>query len=431
MFRIKRGMMKTTPTETVSTMSQAELRAFELMVEVCERLAWGETAQADKLFELTRAGAVPAPVAQLAEAFGLMLVKVEARDLHREDLLATLRRQNAELERAYRRLGEEKRSLARTLRGTYTPAQFVGQSEAMRKVMDMAVSIAAHSINALILGPTGTGKEVFAKIIHYNSPRSDGPFVAVNCSAVPESLFESELFGIEKGVATGVGKREGLLRQADGGTLFLDEVAEMDLAHQAKFLRALEEREVVPVGGSRPVPVDVRLVCATHRDLEQAVRDGDFREDLFYRIHSVALNLPPLAERGEDIRIMARRFLGEHTGKQLTRAAEAALMAYGWPGNVRELRNEMERAAVLALGDVVDVGDLSPRVRGQGGRVAEGKAPEGGQGSLRLEDNEKRCIARALERTGGNKTRAAELLGITREGLRKKLKRYDMDPASA
>ena len=159
------------------------------------------------------------------------------------------------------------------------------------------------------------------------------------------------------------------------------------------------------------------------------MRDGDFREDLFYRIHSVALNLPPLAERGEDIRVMARRFLAEHTGKQLTRAAEAALMAYGWPGNVRELRNEMERAAVLALGDVVDVGDLSPRVRGVGGLVAGEAGP--GDGSLRLDDNEKRCIAQALERTEGNKTRAAELLGITREGLRKKLKRYEMDEASA
>lgn len=417
--------MKGMQSTTSNAMPEAEKQAFDLMVDVCERLAWGEVAQAEKLFELTRAGAVPQPVAQLAEAFGLMLVKVEARDLHREDLLATLRKQNTELERAYRKLGEEKRSLAQTLRGTYTPAQFVGQSDPMRAVMDMAVAIASHSINALILGPTGSGKEVFAKIIHYNSKRSDGPFVAVNCSAVPESLFESELFGIGKGVATGVNKRDGLLRQADGGTLFLDEVAEMDLAHQAKFLRALEEREVVPVGGSKPVPVDVRLVCATHRDLEQAVRDGDFREDLFYRIHSVVLDLPPLAERGDDILIMARRFLAMHTAKPLTRAAEQALLAHTWPGNVRELRNEMERAAVLSLGDAVDVGDLSPRVR----KVAAGDGVVGTGGdpeSLRLEDNERYCITRALERTDGNKTRAAELLGVTREGLRKKLKRYGM-----
>ncbi|WP_461211065.1 sigma-54 interaction domain-containing protein [Desulfocurvus sp. DL9XJH121] len=390
------------------------------MVDVCERLAWGETAQADKLFELTRAGAVPQPVAQLAEAFGLMLVKVEARDMHREDLLEMLRSQNAELERAYRKLGKERNHLAQSLRGVYEPAQFVGQCEAMQRAKQLAIAIAKHSINVLILGPTGAGKDVFAKIIHYNSPRSNGPFVAVNCSAVPETLFESEVFGIESGVATGVHKREGLLRQANGGTLFLDEVADMSLAHQAKFLRVLEESEVVPVGGTKPVPVDVRVICATNNDLEQSVKDGKFREDLFYRIHSVILNLPPLGERGEDILILARRFLAEHCDKRLSKAAEAALLAHDWPGNVRELRNEMERAAVLTLGAEVMEEDLSARVRGGGSGPGETPA------SLRLEDNEKHLISRALERTDGNKTRAAELLGITREGLRKKLLRYGM-----
>ena len=393
------------------------------MVEVCERLAWGETAQADRLFALTKIGDVPSPVAQLAEAFGLMLVKVEARDMHREDLLERLRLQNNELERAYHKLGEEKRSLVRSLCGAYEPAQFVGQCESMRRVKDLALSIAHHAINVLILGPTGSGKEVFAKIIHYNSQRSEGPFVAVNCSAVPDTLFESEIFGIEGGVATGVNKREGVLRRAHGGTLFLDEVAEMSLPHQAKFLRVLEEHEVVPVGGSKPVPVDVRVISATHRDLEQAVRDGDFREDLFYRIHSVVLDLPPLAERGEDILILARRFLAEYSDKRFTKAAEAVLLGHTWPGNVRELRNEMERAAVLTFGEEVDADDFSPRVRGLG----PGMEPGARTGSLRLEDNEKQLISRALERTDGNKTRAAELLGITREGLRKKMLRFGMN----
>ena len=404
-------------------LAPSALDAFAVMVDVCERLAWGETAQAERLFALTRAGEVPAPVAQLAEAFGLMLVKVEARDLHREELLDQLRRQNRELERAYRKLGEERNTLVRTLCGAYEPAQFVGQCPAMQQAMHLAISIARHSINVLILGPTGAGKEVFAKILHYNSPRSGGPFVALNCSAVPESLFESEVFGIESGVATGVHKREGLLRQAHGGTLFLDEIADMSPAHQAKFLRVLEAREVVPVGGAKPVPVDVRIVCATNRDLERAVADGDFREDLFYRIHSVVLNLPPLAERGEDILILARRFLAEHTDKGLTPAAERALLHYDWPGNVRELRNEMERAAVLTFGPQVDEGDLSPRVRGLG---RDGGADPA---SLRLDDNERRLIRKALDRAGGNKTRAAELLGITREGLRKKLLRHDTEGA--
>jgi transcriptional regulator with PAS, ATPase and Fis domain len=401
-----------------ASLSASAREAFGVMVDVCERLAWGETAQADRLFALTRTGEVPAPVAKLAEAFGLMLVKVEARDLHREELLEQLRRQNRELERAYRRLGEERNTLVRSLCGAYEPAQFVGQCPAMREVVRLAVSIAPHSINVLILGPTGAGKEVFAKILHYNSPRSSGPFVALNCSAVPESLFESEVFGIESGVATGVHKREGLLRQAHGGTLFLDEIADMSPAHQAKFLRVLEAREVVPVGGSRPVPVDVRIVCATNRDLERAVADGSFREDLFYRVHSVVLNLPPLAERGEDILILARRFLAEHTDKPLSPEAGQALLRYDWPGNVRELRNEMERAAVLSFGPRVEEADLSPRVLGLG--RGPGERPAG----LRLDENERRLIHKALERAEGNKTRAAELLGITREGLRKKLLRH-------
>jgi DNA-binding NtrC family response regulator len=408
-----------------TVLSASAQEAFGVMVDVCERLAWGETAQAERLFALTRTDEVPAPVATLAEAFGLMLVKVEARDLHREELLEQLRRQNRELERAYRRLGEERNTLVRSLCGAYEPAQFVGQCPPMQKAMDMAISIARHSINVLILGPTGAGKEVFAKILHYNSPRSSGPFVALNCSAVPESLFESEVFGIESGVATGVHKREGLLRQAHGGTLFLDEIADMSLAHQAKFLRVLEAREVVPVGGSKPVPVDVRIVCATNRDLERAVADGNFREDLFYRVHSVVLNLPPLAERGEDILILARRFLAEHTDKPLGPGAEQALLHYDWPGNVRELRNEMERAAVLTFGPQVEESDLSPRVRGLG------RGPGDGPASLRLDDNERRLIHKALERAEGNKTRAAELLGITREGLRKKLLRHGAEDAEA
>ena len=269
--------------------------------------------------------------------------------------------------------------------------------------------------------------------------------MAVNCTAIPDSLFESEMFGIEKGVATGVSARRGLVEEASGGTLFLDELADMSLANQAKLLRVLEEREVLRVGSARPVPVDIKVIAATNVNLEKAVKEGRFREDLYYRINVAELRLPPLRERGDDILLLARHLLEQHARSMgrarlsLAPATRQCLLAYDWPGNVRELNNEMERAAALALEDVIRPSDLSARVlaalAGSGGigvpediRLTSDPEAYLPEETLNLDEAERLLVRRALEASGGNKSRAAEMLGITREGLRKKLIRFGIRP---
>lgn len=223
----------------------------------------------------------------------MMTVKVEAREFQRAGLIEELEQRNRELEEARARLQERNVQLVETLRREYNVRRVIGHCDAMNRVVSQALAIARRPINTLILGPTGTGKEVIAKTIHYHSPRREAPFVAVNCTAIPDSLFESEMFGIEKGVATGVNARRGLVEEASGGTLFLDELADMSLANQAKLLRVLEEREVLRVGSAKPVPVDIKIIAATNVNLEEAVKDGRFREDLYYRINVAELRLPP------------------------------------------------------------------------------------------------------------------------------------------
>ena len=233
----------------------SEQAFLDTLINLCDDLAWGRPASEDRLFALTKEGAGPKNYVRLAEAFGMMLVKVESREYHRSQLIADLKTRNAELEEAHRLLAERNTHLMRTIQENYQTKKIVGQCEAMRKVIQLALTIARRPINTLILGPTGAGKEVIAKAIHFNSPRREGPFVAVNCTAIPDSLFESEMFGIEKGIATGVNARKGLIEEASGGTLFLDELADMTLPNQAKLLRVLEEREVLRVGSSKPVSV--------------------------------------------------------------------------------------------------------------------------------------------------------------------------------
>ena len=252
----------------------------------------------------------------------------------------------------------------RTIQENYQTKKIVGQCEAMRKVIQLALTIARRPINTLILGPTGAGKEVIAKAIHFNSPRREGPFVAVNCTAIPDSLFESEMFGIEKGIATGVNARKGLIEEASGGTLFLDELADMTLPNQAKLLRVLEEREVLRVGSSKPVSVDIKLIAATNANLEQAVADGRFREDLYYRLKVVTLRTPPLRERREDIPALAA-FLLHRQAVELHRPdpgleeeALRYLAGLDWPGNVRELSNALQKALVFNSGAPVSIRDL-------------------------------------------------------------------------
>lgn len=407
-----------------------------LLTDLCGTLALGKHADTDRLFDLTRSGSGPDELVRLAEAFGMMLVRVEAREFQNMQLIQQLREKNAELEALHRVLVEKNDELQKSVEVLYSPGNgIIGQSEAMRKVFDLARSIARRPINTLILGPTGTGKEVLARFLHHQSPRSRGPFIAVNCTAIPDTLFESAMFGIEKGVATGVSSRKGFVEEAHGGTLFLDELAEMSMANQAKLLRVLEQREVTRVGSAHPVPVDILLVAATNANLEAAVREGKFREDLYYRVNVVELHLPPLSERGDDILLLAQAFLERYCAEMgrerlsLSEAAQGLLLRYPWPGNVRELNNEMKRAAALTPGAVVEIANLSPRIvdsdigraylcqkEEAGSKLAE-KLP------LNLQEAEAMLIRRALESAGGRKVRAAELLGITREGLRKKLQR--------
>ena len=405
-------------------------KAFlENLINLCDDLAWGRPANEDRLFALTREGAGPADYVRLAEAFGMMLVKVEGRECHRNQLIEDLKARNEELQEAHRLLSERNTNLMQAIQENYQTKRIVGQCEAMHRIIELALSIARRPINTLILGPTGSGKEVIAKTIHYNSPRREGPFVAVNCTAIPDSLFESEMFGIEKGVATGVTARKGLIEEASGGTLFLDELADMSLPNQAKLLRVLEELEVMRVGSARPISVDIKVIAATNADLAEAVRSGKFREDLYYRINVAEIRLPPLRERGDDILLLAQLFLERHCAYMgrprltLSPAVCRRLLAYSWPGNVRELNNEMERAASLTAGGRVELSDLSQRLA-PGESNAEEPEPSS-ESSYNLQDQEHRLIQEVLHKTGGNKSRAAELLGITREGLRKKLLRMN------
>lgn len=305
--------------------------------------------------------------------------------------------------------------------------ELVGPSTEMRNVEKTIGLVADNDATVLITGETGTGKEVVARAIHRHGRRGSGPFVAVNCAAIPAELLESELFGHVRGAFTGaVADRKGAFREAEHGTLFLDEIGDMDSAMQAKILRALQDRIVTPIGG-KPVAVDVRVIAATHRDLPQRVREGSFREDLFYRLHVIPIHLPALRERIADIVPLAEHFLSRTGGnKRLAADAAALLIKQTWPGNVRELKNAMERAAVLARGEAIEACDLGFVVETL---VTVGEADDGLEEDLpsaiaRLEEM---LIRRALAKTTGNRAEAARLLGIHRQLLYTKMKRYGLD----
>ncbi|HSZ82056.1 MAG TPA: sigma-54 dependent transcriptional regulator, partial [Polyangia bacterium] len=322
-------------------------------------------------------------------------------------------------------------------RGRRTPAvAVIGDHPAMRLVLDRVDQIADTDASVLIRGETGTGKEVVARLVHGASQRRAGPFVAVNVSAIPEPLAESELFGHVRGAFTGADKaRTGRFAAANGGTLFLDEIGEMPRGVQVKLLRALQEREVTPVGGSEALPVDVRVIAATHRDLEGMVAEGTFREDLFYRLDVVPIEIPPLRERRGDIPALAEHFRVEVNAREGRTVPGFALDvvqrlgAYDWPGNVRELENLVERLVVVANNRLVVMDDLPTHLRMTVVDLdnATLDLPEAGV-DLRifLTQLEERLIAQALERTGGNKNRAAELLGINRTTLVEKLRRRNV-----
>ncbi len=317
------------------------------------------------------------------------------------------------------RLREENRALKGA---SGVDSILIGDSPPMRRVKELVSRAAASRASVLIRGDSGTGKELVARLLHLGSPRKDGPFIALNCAAVPETLLESELFGIERGVATGVEARVGKFELASGGTLFLDEIADAPLAIQAKLLRALQEREIERVGGRAPIGVDVRIVAATHADLMEETRKRRFREDLYYRLRVVELALPPLRDRREDIPRLAAHFLARVAGREgrkppvLSRDAVAALLRYPFPGNVRELENLLEGAAALVPGDVIEAADLQFQL---GSAVPITRGADSGD-SLDLDTLERRHIERVLSSVGGNKARAARILGINRRTLYRK-----------
>jgi two-component system, NtrC family, response regulator AtoC len=311
-------------------------------------------------------------------------------------------------------------------------ADFVVADEAMVKVFQVVRRLARTETTVLVLGETGAGKEVVAEQIHRAGPRAGGPFVRLNCASIPEALLESELFGHEKAAFTGADRRKiGYLEAAQRGTLLLDEIGELPLAMQAKLLRAVETRRVVRVGGTQEIELDVRLVCATHRNLPAEVAAGRFRQDLYYRISTFVLNVPPLRERRAEIALLAHRFarvVAERMGEPpptIAPPAMLALSAYSWPGNVRELRNAVEHAIVLADAGVIEIEHLPAAVQGQGG-PADGAPVSASFGAMtsRVAELEKKSIEEALDAEGGNQTRAARRLGISRRGLIYKLEKY-------
>jgi DNA-binding NtrC family response regulator len=315
-------------------------------------------------------------------------------------------------------------------------AALIGEHPAMRRVLERIDQVADTDANVLIRGETGTGKEVVARLIHTSSARRGGPFVAMNMAAIPEALAESELFGHMKGSFTGAERtRTGKFRSADGGTLFLDEIGDMPSGLQAKLLRTLQERTVQPIGATEEQPINVRVIAATHRNLEQLVREGLFREDLYYRLDVIPIELPPLRERREDIAQLAEHFRREFNARDgravpgFSPEVLLRLTTHDWPGNVRQLENAVERLVLLAANRLVTLEDLPPNLRGDVVDVSAGSLdlpPTGVDLRMLLSQLEERFIDQALQRTGGNKNRAAELLGMNRTTLVEKLRRRNV-----
>ncbi len=338
------------------------------------------------------------------------------------------------MERAmeHSQLKEENQLLRESLGSQFDRRHLIGRSQTMTKLLETVAQVAPSEATVLITGESGTGKEMIAGAIHFNSPRKEGAFVKINCAALAETLLESELFGHEKGAFTGADRRkEGKFRQADGGSIFLDEVSEMSPAMQVKLLRVLQEREIVRVGGNEAIEIDVRVIAATNRDLIKDVEAGRFREDLYYRLNVVNLEVPPLRERQEDIPLLAQHYLKLFSDKNhknikgFTPRAMDKLLKYPWPGNVRELINAVERSVVLARSEYLDAEELlllrektTPAVP----PVPQEEAPA----TSHLEEVEKQAILKVLGQVGGNKSEAARRLDITRRTLHKKLKKYGL-----
>ena len=323
---------------------------------------------------------------------------------------------------------EEENLLHRERLGTrFDFSSIIGKSPRMKELFEMLSMVAPTDATILLLGESGTGKEIVANAIHQNSQRMEMPYVKVSCAALPETLLESELFGHEKGAFTGaMSKKKGRFELADNGTIFLDEIGEMSLLTQTKILRVLQEMEFESVGGTKTIQVDVRIIAATNKDLDEEVRKGRFREDLYYRLNVVPITIPPLRERKEDIPILAEHFLRIYREKNrrtitgFEPRVMDAFIRYPWPGNVRELENIVERTVIMCRGDMISIHDLPPTVTGSQQQEGESEFISG----PKLKDVEREAIVRTLRHTGGNRTRTAIILGITRKTLQNKIKGY-------
>ena len=332
----------------------------------------------------------------------------------------------------HRQLEQENKYLKERLGDRFDFSSIIGRSPAMRDLFDTIALVAPSEATALIVGESGTGKELIANAIHQNSPRTDRPFIKVNCAALPETLLESELFGHEKGAFTGaITKKQGRFQLAHRGSILLDEIGEMASSTQAKILRVLQEREFEPLGGSQTVKVDTRVIAATNKNLAEEIQQGRFREDLYYRLNVVTLELPPLRERREDIALLADFFLKQYAQKNrrlikgFTPRAMDLLMRHTWPGNVRELENVVERAVIMGRSDMISELELPDAVRAL--EAKDGEDVIDLTPGRSLKEIEREMIIRTLEEAGGNRTRTAEILGISRRTLQLKLKDYGIN----
>ncbi len=344
----------------------------------------------------------------------------------------------AQIEKALEKssIVQENRALRAQVQGAFRLGDLIGKGPRMRAIMELVRRVASGRSSVLVTGESGTGKEMVARALHQTGDRAAFPFVTVNCGALPENLMESELFGHEKGAFTGAtSRKDGLIRAAQGGTLFLDEIGELPPPLQVKLLRVLQDRKVRPVGGQQEIEVDVRVVAATNREVEQAVREGNFRQDLFYRLNVIRIQLPPLRERVEDIPMLAAHFLQKHSaleGKRLSFSPEALqwIVQQPFPGNVRELENVVERAVALASEPYVVRSDLQGGMGDESAPVPakqpEVLPPDGMDLDQRLGELERSMLVQALERTGGNRTHAAKLLCMSLRSLRYRLAKYGL-----
>ena len=368
-------------------------------------------------------------------AYGTIEMAVEAMKKHAYDYI-TKPFQNEELKLTIRkalenyRLVKENRRLSEALSERHGYRNIVGKSKSMMKVYDLIDKVAQSKASVLITGPSGTGKELIAKAIHYESLRKDRPFISVNCGALAETLLESELFGHEKGAFTGaIAMKKGRFELADGGTLFLDEIGDMSPPLQVKLLRVLQEMEFERVGGTKTIKVDVRVLSASNRNLKDDVASGVFREDLFYRLNVIHIEVPPLRERMEDVRLLVTHFIEKYGGSkiELTPQAWEALYTHSWPGNIRELENVIERAVVLNSGNFIDLKDLPVEfTKAEGDLDVDRFIPPEAPLQSTLEEIEEKLIRRALKESGNVQSHAADQLGITRSLIQHKMKKYNI-----